>query len=87
VLRGWDYRNRKIQVEVKTADAGKPCYKARLGRSPDFADTWCVAIELARRLGFPLGDAGAKDEGMPAWLEYEAAQAKARQKRQQLVYR
>lgn len=87
VLRGWDYRNRKLQVEPKTADAGKPSYKTRLGRSCDFADTWCIAIELARRLGFPLGDAGAKDDEIPSWLEYEAHRSKERLKRHQLLYR
>lgn len=87
VLRGWDYRNRKVQVEPKTADAGKPSYKARLGKSPDMADSWVVAIELARRLGFPLGDSGAKDDSIPDWLAYEAQRSKERLNRKQLVYR
>lgn len=87
VLRGWDYRNRKLQVEVKVAEPGKSSYRSRLGRSCDLADSWCIAIELARRLGFGLGEAGAKDEGMPEWLEYEAQRSAERKKRQQLVYR
>jgi hypothetical protein len=87
VMRGWDYRNRKLQIEPKTADPGKPSYKARLGRSCDFADTWVISIELARRLGLVLGEAGAKDEGMPDWLEDEQRRSKERMKRGQLVYR
>lgn len=92
VMRGWEHKARKIQIEPKTTDVRdqqgqrKPSFKTRLGHSPDQSDAFVVGIELAQRLGFVLGNAGAKDEGMPAWLEEEAARAKARQRRQQLVY-
>lgn len=92
VMRGWDHRNRKIQIEVKTTDSKdaqgmkKPSFKTRLGHSPDQSDAYVVGIELARRLGFPLGNAGAKDEDMPDWLQQEAEFSKTRLKRFQLQY-
>ena len=91
-MRGWDHRNRRIQIEVKTTDTKdaqgqkKPSFKTRLGHSPDQSDAYVVGIELARRLGFPLGNAGAKEEEMPDWLQQEAELSKARLKRFQLVY-
>lgn len=48
--------------------------KKRTGRSPDLADAFCVGLEGARRLGFPLGKLESKAETPTARWQIEAAQ-------------
>lgn len=54
--------------------------KLRLGRSPDLGDLFAVAIEGARRLGFPLGQLATPAKPRSNWLskldkDYREAQA------------
>jgi hypothetical protein len=43
--RRWEMRNKKVRVETKTE------MRKHFVRSPDYADSCCFAVELARRLG------------------------------------
>lgn len=52
----------RISVEPKKE------MKLRLGRSPDLGDTLCVAVEGARRLGFPLGKLATATKSNSQWL-------------------
>lgn len=81
-LRGWDWQNKKVQVEPKDE------MKKRGIRSPDLFDSFVVAIEVARRLGFELGNAGAINTGkQPRWLEELARRQKELHHRHALVHR
>jgi hypothetical protein len=47
--RRWEMRNKKVRVETKTE------MRKHFVRSPDYADSCCFAVELARRLGAVAG--------------------------------
>lgn len=84
VMRGWDYRGRKIQVEPKDD------FKKRLQKSPDLADSWVVAIELARRLGMDFAGivvSAASGAALMDLLQRDMEAARERRNRHQLVYR
>lgn len=54
--------------------------KVRIGRSPDLYDCFVVAVEGARRLGFPLGQLAPTEKKRSMWLsrlrrDYEEARA------------
>lgn len=48
----------KIEVEPKSDPKKKEDLKRRLGKSPDLADCACIGIEMARQLGFVIGQLG-----------------------------
>ena len=74
-MRLWNLTMRnKIDVEPKKE------MKLRIGRSPDLADMICVAVEGARRLGFPLGQLNTPTKRNTQWLsrlnrDYEEARS------------
>lgn len=81
-LRGWDYQNKRIQVEPKDK------MKIRGLRSPDLFDAVVCALEVARRLGFDLGNAGLINGGQqPRWLEDLDERQRSLRKSKQLAYR
>ena len=47
--RRWEMRNKKVRVETK------PEMRKHFVKSPDYADSCCFAVELARRLGAAAG--------------------------------
>lgn len=63
-MRGWEIvKDKKVQVEPKAE-----C-KMRMGRSPDSCDSVAVGIEIAQRIGFTVGGAGANaSQATPRWL-------------------
>ena len=69
-MRGWEpIKDKKIQVEPKNPTNGKPGCKQRMGKSPDIADGAAVALEIAQRLGFVLGQGGnGVSRQSPRWL-------------------
>lgn len=52
------------RIDVET----KKDMKLRLGRSPDLADTICVGLEGARRLGFNLGQLQSETKRRSQWF-------------------
>lgn len=81
-LRGWDWRNKRVQVEPKEE------MKKRGLRSPDLFDAFVTGIEMARRLGFDLGNAGLINGGQqPRWLEDLDERQRSLRKSKQLAYR
>src|SRR6516165_1492128 len=62
--RRWEMRNKKVRVETK------PEMRKHFVKSPDYADSCCFAVELARRLG---AVAGTELHNQPesSWMEMQ----------------
>ena len=59
----------KLVAGNKMSVESKKDMKKRINRSPDLYDMWAVGVEGARRLGFVIGKAGAKNSRGAAWLQ------------------
>lgn len=82
-LRGWEFvKDKKIRIETK-----EEC-KLRMTRSPDIYDSFVVGVEVARQLGFELGQSGAQQTSkLPEWLAEMAERQKSLRSNHSLVYR
>jgi hypothetical protein len=72
------------RYELETKDD----MKERLNQSPDLADWLAIAVEGARRLGFPIekmSEAGAEEEDQ-YWLEKEVEAHRKQQRKRELSY-
>lgn len=71
----------KMEVEPKKE------MKLRTGRSPDLADMWCIGLEGARRMGFPLGKlATEQTKPRTEWLSKSHNDFKSKMRERELSY-
>ena len=83
-MREWGIsRTGQIDVEPKKKT------KERMGRSPDLWDSFVVAIEMARRVGFRIAagnSVGIVKRSTPRWLTRMAEKRQSLEREHQLTY-